>query len=100
MLVILQYLQIWHIVALPCVSSELYTMPGPAATIRLSQDQSQSLATQPGDHHIRPIEPGSDQQRIVRPPLKPHHDRPLLDRDRRRGVDQVPEQMTGFGDLV
>ena len=42
--------------------------------MRLSEDQPQPLATQPGDDDIRLVEPGGDQQRVVGPLLEPHHD--------------------------
>ena len=68
--------------------------------MRLSEDQPQPLATQPGDHDIRLVEPGGDQQRIVRPLLELHHDFTLGDRDVRRGVDEVAEQMPRLRRLV
>src|SRR5436190_11310103 len=71
-------------------------MLGRGTRMRLSEDQSQPLATKPGDDEIRLVEPSGNQQRIVRPLLKLHHHLSLRDRDLCRGVDQVQKQMPGL----
>src|SRR5208282_279249 len=67
---------------------------------RLTEDQPQLLATQPGHDDVRFVETSRSQQRIVRASLESHLDSPLVDRDRRGSVDEVAEQMAGLRDLV
>ena len=68
--------------------------------MRLPEDQPQPLAAQPWHHFIRLIEPGRQQQRVVGTLLEPHDDFALGDRDFRRGVDEIAEEMPGLRDLV
>src|ERR1700722_12431434 len=82
------------------VSSQLYTPLGSRASMTSSEDQPQSLAPQPGDGHIGLVEPGGDQQRIMSPALVPDHHFTLADRDPRRGINEVTEQVSRLGHLV
>ena len=71
-------------------------MLGLGARSRLSEDDPQLLASQPGDLDVRLVEPGGDQQGVVGTPLKLHHDLVLVNRNSRRGVDEVAEQVAGL----
>src|SRR5205814_8635857 len=82
------------------VSPWLYTTLDRRGQMRLPKDQPQPFSPQPGNDLIGLIEPGGDQQGIGGALLEPHHDFTLSDRYFCRGVDQVPEEMAGLGDLV
>ena len=68
--------------------------------MRLPKDQPEPLAAQPWQDLIRLIETGRQQQRVVGTLLEPHDDFALRDRDFRRGVDEIAEEMPGLRDLV
>src|SRR5208282_1568820 len=82
------------------VSFPLYTTPGRGARMRLTEDQPEPLAAQPWHHFIRLIEPGRQQQWVVGTLLEPRGDSFLGDRDFRRGVDEIAEEMPRLRNLV
>ena len=67
--------------------------------MRSTEDQPEPLAAQPRHHFIRLVEPGRLEQWVVGTLLEPDDDFALGDRDFRRGVHEIAEEVPGLRDL-
>ena len=59
-----------------------------------------AFSAEPGNRDIGQTKVGGNQQWVVSAPMKPDRDRIWLNTDMRGAVDQVSENMSGFGRLV